>query len=491
MRFFLLSVLASSAMPLLASPVSPLPSPWGKVLVKHKWNDIPDSWVTLGHPADGAMIDLHIALKPERENALIDALKEVSQPGDPKHVLFTSPLFEAYSRVPLLCFRYGAHLTREQVGQLVAPHPDTLKLVSSWLQYNGVPPSSISPTHGGGWLTVAGLPVSKADKLLGASYRLYHHPGTNETILRTAGYALPAALHEHVRTIAPTTAFTSTRRLMQPEEMPCSRSCGAAEQAVNVTSSGESVNILSRAPAQEERDIDPPFLRVLYQTETYYPASIYKNELGIVGFQNEIPDLTDLKVFMTKYRSDEVDAIPDIKEVFEQTPFQQGMQANLDSQYALALASPTPVIYYSGTDNGVRILDNGKPSPDDQYLQWLKYMNEQAIIPQTISFGYSTDEPSISKEYADALCDLFARIGARGTSVFVASGDVGVGKGSCKTVFGDVQFYTGFPASCMCGVCSLLATCVQARVQGVHQTVLILQVPGSLVSAERSSFHPT
>jgi tripeptidyl-peptidase-1 len=168
---------------------------------------------------------------PDRENALIDALQEVSQPRHPKHVLFTTPLFEAYSCVPLLCFRYGAHLTKEQVAQLVAPHPDTLELVSSWLKYNGVPPSSISTTHGGGWLTVAGVPVSQANKLLGASYQLYYHPGTNETILRTVGYALPAALHIHVQTIAPTTAFTSMR-LLQPEEMPRSRSGGA----VNATS---------------------------------------------------------------------------------------------------------------------------------------------------------------------------------------------------------------------------------------------------------------
>jgi tripeptidyl-peptidase-1 len=91
----------------------------------------------LGHPPNGTTIDLHIALKPQRENVLIDALHEVSQPGNPK---------------------YGAHLTKEQVAQLVAPHPDTLGIVNSWLEYN-------------------------ADKLLGASYRLYRHAETNDTIL--------------------------------------------------------------------------------------------------------------------------------------------------------------------------------------------------------------------------------------------------------------------------------------------------------------------
>jgi tripeptidyl-peptidase-1 len=162
--------------------------------------------------------------------------------------------------VPLLRFRYGAHLSKEQVAELVAPHPDTLELVSSWLEYNGVPPSSISTTHGGGWLTVAGVPVSQANELLGASYQLYYHAGTNETILRTVGYALPAALHIHVQTVAPTTAFTSTRLLQQT---PRSRSSGAAAQAANVATSGEPVDVLSR---RDEQYVEPSFLRWLYDT---------------------------------------------------------------------------------------------------------------------------------------------------------------------------------------------------------------------------------
>ena len=187
-----------------------LPSDWGNMLIKHKWNVTPDSWVTLGRPPNDTTIDFHIALKPNRENALIDALYEVSQPGHPKHVLSTAHLLEAYLPVPLL-IRYGAHLSKEQVADLVAPHPVTLELVGTWLECKGVPPSTISTSHGGGWLTVTGVPVSQANDLLGASYQLYYHAVTNATILRTVSYALPAVLHTHVRTIVPTTAFTSFR----------------------------------------------------------------------------------------------------------------------------------------------------------------------------------------------------------------------------------------------------------------------------------------
>ena len=65
-------------------------SQWGRdeMLVKHKWDAIPDNWVSLGHPPNETTIELHIALKPNRENALIDALHEVSQPRHPKRVPF-------------------------------------------------------------------------------------------------------------------------------------------------------------------------------------------------------------------------------------------------------------------------------------------------------------------------------------------------------------------------------------------------------------------
>ena len=74
---------------------------WDEMTVKHTWNAIPANWESLGNTTAGAMINLHIALKPDRESAWNDALFEVSNPEHPRHVLLTTP-------PSALLFKYAA-----------------------------------------------------------------------------------------------------------------------------------------------------------------------------------------------------------------------------------------------------------------------------------------------------------------------------------------------------------------------------------------------
>ncbi|KAI9451818.1 subtilisin-like protein [Lactarius psammicola] len=438
MRYLWLSVLFALTVGPLTGLTTPLAQPWNDISVKHAWNAIPDNWESLGPPLPGTTIDLYLALHPHYEDTLIDTLYAVSTPGDPRYFL-SSP---TRLRDVLI---YGAHLSMEEVAELVAPHPDTLDLVYSWLTHHGVESSSVSASHGGGWLTVTGVPVSQANELLGASYQLYRRAGTSDTaILRTISYALPTILHAHIQTVAPTTffAFRDT-----PRKTAHRHSVGAAEAPAKATSREPLSVLLSR---EEPKVIVPETLRWLYKTFLYVPIATDRNVLGVAAFNNEFASQTDLTLFMSKYREGATDATFEVEQVngggYDSS--QPGFEANLDMQYAQAIAYPTPHVFYSIGGQMTRMVDSGEPSENDQYLAWLKYLFKKRKIPQTITVSFGAEEKTLPPQYTGSLCLLFAKLGLRGVSVLFASGDDGVGPEDCRDSSGKVQFVPNFPASC-------------------------------------------
>ncbi|KAF8258636.1 peptidase S8/S53 domain-containing protein [Lactarius quietus] len=347
-----------------------------------------------GLPPSGTTIDLYIALKPESEYALIDALYE-----------------------------YGKHLSKEQVAELVAPHPNTVELVNSWLEHHGVPTSSITVTHGGGTLTLKGVSMTQANTLLNASYQLYRHVESSETIVRTLGYALPMTLHEHILTVVPTTTFFPQPRQWQiPQNF-------SGETPTWPVKSGlvEPVTTLSSRADTIKYPLTPSFLRWLYGTDKYVPAATNRNWLGIVGFSKDYPNPADLAAFLSKCRADAKDA------TYNVVPVNGG-------QY-----DPS-----KPTDEGALDIHVGDgPSGTDRLTAWLKFILDQPKVPQTISTSYGQDESLGTQEYSVYACFLLAQLGARGVSLLFSSGDDGVGKvKNCKAPDGSARFYVSFPASC-------------------------------------------
>jgi len=349
--------------------------------------------------------------------------------------------------VPLPRGRYGAHLSKEQVAELVAPPPDVLELVNAWLEHHGVHPSTVSTKHDGSWLTLVDVPVSRANDFLSASYQLYQHIGTNDTVLRTLSYGLPATLLPHVQTVAPTTHFGFPRMSRQE---PLMRPGGAAGAQAEEPA-GEPGTVLS----SRDEYVTPLFLRRLYKTSRYVPFAADRNVIGVAGYLDQYPSPDDLKLFMNEYRSDGTSATYDVVEIGggRYDPRYPGAEPSLNIQYTSAMAYPTQHIFYS----------TGRSSPKgDYFLNWLDFVLRQTDVPQTISTNFGTEEYKVPPDYAVRVCDLFAQLGLRGASVLFSSGDAGVGDGNCLFKDGSgnlhVRFVPTFPSTCTCGVFSLLAS---------------------------------
>ncbi|KAH9167149.1 subtilisin-like protein [Lactarius sanguifluus] len=416
MRFHLLSVLSVLPFGPLSGLATPFPSHWDDLRPKHAWNSVPENLRNLGHPPAETTIDLHIALKAKNEN-LIDALIEVSSPGHPS--------------------RQGAHQSREEVAELVAPPSDVLELANAWLKHHGVHPSSISTKHGGSWLTLIGVPVSRANELLRASYQLYQHIGTNDTVLRTLSYGLPAALVKHVQNVAPTTHFGFPRTYRQE---PLMRRGSATREQTKV-SGGDRGTVLSR----RDQFVTPSFLRWFYKTSRYAPLAVDRNVLGVMGFLGNYPNPDELRQFMNQYRFDATSATYSVVQIKDggYDPSNPSMEANLNIQYTSAISYPTPHIFYS---------TGGSDTRGDGFINWLDFVLDLSSVPQTVSTPYGFPEYKVPLDYATHVCNLFARLGVRGVSVLSSSGNDGVGRGDC--LFQDnsgnsrVQFIPTFPSTC-------------------------------------------
>ena len=211
-------------------------------------------------------------------------------------------------------FRYGAHLSQEQVAELIAPHPDTLELVGAWLEHHGVPSSAVSITHGGGWLTINKVSLAQANALLGAEYQLYRHTETNETIIRTIGYALPVSLHDHVQTVAPTTYFGSPRALRITSKV-MSGGPTLPDGDLDMQNSSAIYAPGAEVPSSCSDQITPTCLRMMYKTANYVPQAAEMNELGITGYLQQYASHSDLAEFLVRFRSDAAHAQFSVVEV--------------------------------------------------------------------------------------------------------------------------------------------------------------------------------
>ena len=104
----------------------------------------PSGWIQHSRAPADHKIELRIGLPQPNFHVLEQHLYEVS---DPFHS------------------RYGEHLSKQEVEELVAPHPESIENVMEWLASHGLGESDIQKSPAGDWVYVT-VPVVLAEKLL-------------------------------------------------------------------------------------------------------------------------------------------------------------------------------------------------------------------------------------------------------------------------------------------------------------------------------------
>ena len=469
----LLAVFAVQALGATPTPMYPR-APY---VVKES-HSVPRSWKKLARVSADQVIDLQIGVKQGNFLALERHLHEGTNHGmvmvlrmdanslSKKSVCFedVAPsdcsaskgsviLQDELTRTPVSDprhHRYGQHLSADDVRKLVKPSDESLDLIHEWLDAHGITPSEYSSA--GDWIKIS-LPIEVAERLLDTEYHTYEHVD-GSLIARTSKWSLPRHLHQHIDTVQPTTSFFRARANKQDYD----------DAPVYLTT-------LSVAPIGGHlgkvcnvSSVTPECFETLYSTIGYKAQSAGKNKVAFANYLGEHPARSDLEQFLTKYRPEGVFQAKEFKQFVVQdgpgdyplTPEEieagTSKEANLDVQAITGINWETPLLSYS--TGGSPPFKPSKSTPtntNEPYLDWLNFLLDQDDIPQVISTSYSDDEQTVPLSYAKRVCEQMAQAGARGTTLFFASGDSGVGAdGGCVSNDGKntTMFLPNFPPSC-------------------------------------------
>ncbi|KAK6828442.1 hypothetical protein PG987_011783 [Apiospora arundinis] len=421
----LLALLAPSAV--VASPIKARSSTAYQVKETHF---VPRGWKKVERASADQVINLQIGLKQGNFEELERHLYEVS---DPAHT------------------RYGKHLSQQDVKDLVKPSDEALDLVHEWLRQNDVVPAGYSTAKD--WIAIT-LPIDKVESLLDTEYHTYQH-ADGSRVERTSKWSLPEHLHDHIDTIQPTTSFFRARA----EKFDHILDAGWVPPAYTPPSNSTLNKVCNIS------SVTPECFQTLYGTKGYKTRAADVNKVGFTNYLGEHPIRSDAELFLAKYRPEAVSSAKDFKQYTiaggpgdgpitqEELAAGTDKEANLDVQAIAGISYGTPIESYSTGGSPPFIPSRMAPTnTNEPYLAWLDYLLSQPNIPQVISTSYSDDEQTVPRSYANRVCQEFARVGVRGTSILFSSGDDGVGPDGGECVSNDgkntTMFLPGFPSSC-------------------------------------------
>ncbi|KAK2589722.1 hypothetical protein QQS21_012604, partial [Conoideocrella luteorostrata] len=317
---------------------------------------------------------------------------------------------------------YGQHLSKEAADAFLAPNPESVRLVREWLASEGLGDDSEVASAGDNVIVRAS--VGDVEKLLKTEYSPFVDQESGHVVMRTLQYSIPDILKSHIDVIQPTTFFGMKSGGLTRMDPPAHIKGGPG---AGPDCSSSSPSCLSR----------------LYN---YAGAQVYSaGRIGIGGFIGQFASASDLSIFMqrqvTQNNTDQSFTCVSVNNgACPGSP--AGVEANLDTQYVRAITQRIPNVFYS---TGGSPPTNGSEPNNEPYLEFLNYLLAlpDSDLPNTISISYGDDLTTVPTDYAIKCCDLFAKLGARGVSVLISSGDSGVGK-KCP----DKKFSTEFPSSC-------------------------------------------
>lgn len=279
--------------------------------------------------------------------------------------------------------RYGQHLTKTEVDELVKPSAESLEAVQDWLSDHDIDNVEFSSSRD----TIKfALPLSEVEDLLNTEYSVYEHTdGTR--LVRTTEYSLPIHLREHIAIITPTNQFLRsdprgkkyrTGGAPVPYQPPAEPTVGSVDAVCNFSL------------------VTPTCLRTIYGTINYTAQVPGKNKVALNDFLGELNLRSDAKHFLELFRPDAVAGASEFVQIsiaggtVQQTPLnsteleaETGVEGDLDAETILGISYPTPLtIYSTGGLNPTFVPDLQTPTDSDEPYVSIPFTHAKAAMPR-------------------------------------------------------------------------------------------------------------
>jgi len=284
---------------------------------------------------------------------------------------------------------YGKHLSIDDLTKIIAPPVRDLELVLSWLESNGVFGATYPPNRD---FVIVDTTVAHAEALLDCNIVYFEQRFTHKRIMRAGtSYFIPDELSHIVDFVA------GLRGFPYGSWTPIRSAVGAGGST-------------------------PETLWKLYQVTVPTASCGCNTSQAVVEFSGANYSPTDLQTFFTKYAPQfEGQVIPTQNVYGTNNPSGHiSVEANLDVQYIMSLGGFVPTSDYIQP-----------PNPDilDAFYDYTQVVASQANAPLVHSISWGEYGGQYDNTTVQRINTEFMKMGARGISISLASGDNGVGCG--------------------------------------------------------------
>eukprot|EP01103_Thecamoeba_quadrilineata_P007454 TRINITY_DN17330_c0_g1_i1.p1 TRINITY_DN17330_c0_g1~~TRINITY_DN17330_c0_g1_i1.p1 ORF type:complete len:564 (-),score=96.23 TRINITY_DN17330_c0_g1_i1:40-1731(-) len=348
---------------------------------------LPSGWIRDNSEVNGEQrIKLIFALKQRNLEVLDETFWAVSTPGNP---------------------RYGKHLTIEQINDIIAPSKEDTYKVLFWLKSQGVRDAKVERSKD--YLTCS-VTIKQAEKIFDVKFNNYKHT-SGRTFTGTLGpYSVPSILAQHIDLVSGLVGLPNLDFKHSPIKNPLAGPGG--------------------------KDITPVIIRTRYNVSDDLVVTNANNSHAVAEFQGEYYSPSDLATFFADY----VPFAPAqtvAKVIGTNVEKDPGLEASLDVQYIMGVAPNATTWFYSyASDNFWNDL-----------LNWTTTLASSSPIPWILSVSYGAQGDYPPNSTIQRLDTEFQKIGARGVSIIIASGDHGSGCALGAADLCSCVLYPSYPAS--------------------------------------------